>query len=133
MGTYRINRVNEEIAKAVGEILRDVKEKAVRESVVTVTGASCAADLSVARVYYSYLGSAPRSEVARGLKNAAGYIRSRLARTLNLRETPELVFVYDTSVEQGAHIEKLLESIRAELSASDEAKDKPEENGKDET
>lgn len=114
MGAYRINRINEELTKAVGEILRDVKERAVRENVLTVTGASCAPDLSSARIFYSYFGDTPRADMAKGLKNATGYIRSRLARMLNLRETPELTFVYDESIQHGAHIEKLLEEIRSE-------------------
>ncbi len=116
MGAYRINRINEAITQALGEIMRDVKEKAVRESVLTITGASCAPDLSTAKVFYSYFGGASRAEVAKGLKNATGYIRSRLARELNLRETPDLTFIYDESIENGAHIEKLLDGIRAELS-----------------
>ena len=114
MGAYRQNRINEEIAKALAEILRNVKEKSVRETVITITGVSCAPDLSNAKVFYSFFGKGDKKEIAKGLKNATGYIRSQLARSLNLRQTPELTFVYDESIENGAHIEKLLEQIRTE-------------------
>ena len=119
MGYYRRNRINEEITKAMAEIVRNVKERSVRDVVLTVTGADCAPDLSSAKIYYSFFGKGDRKEVAKGLKNATGYIRSQLARTLNLRQTPELIFVYDESVEKGAHIEKLLEKVRAEFTDDD--------------
>ena len=119
MGYYRRNRINEEITKAMAEIIRNVKERSVRDVVLTVTGADCAPDLSSAKIYYSFFGKGDRKEVAKGLKNATGYIRSQLARTLNLRQTPELIFVYDESVEKGAHIEKLLEKVRAEFTDDD--------------
>ncbi len=116
MGAYRQNRLNEEIAKALAEIIRNVKEKSVRDNVLTVTGVSCAPDLSTAKVFYSFFGKGDKKEIAKGLKNATGYIRSQLARSLNLRQTPELIFVFDESIENGAHIERLLDSIRTDTS-----------------
>ncbi len=112
MGAYRQNRINEEISKALSDIIRNVKEKSVRENVITITGVSCAPDLSTARVYYSFFGEADRTLIAKGLKNASGYIRAQLARTLNLRQTPELIFEFDESIENGARIEALLEKIK---------------------
>ena len=114
MGAYRQNRLNEEISKALAEIIRNVKEKSVRDNVLTITGVSCAPDLSTAKVFYSFFGKGDKKEIAKGLKNATGYMRSQLARSLNLRQTPDLIFVYDESIENGAHIEKLLEQIRTE-------------------
>ena len=77
MGAYRQNRINEEIAKALAEILRNVKERSVRDTVLTVTGVSCAPDLSSAKVFYSFFGGGDKKEVAKGLKNATGYIRDQ--------------------------------------------------------
>ena len=112
MGAYRQNRINEEMTKVLAEILRNVKEKSVRENVLTVTGVSCAPDLSNARVFYSFFGPGDKKEVAKGLRNASGYIRSQLARILNLRQTPELTFVFDESIEKGAKIERILDAIK---------------------
>ena len=114
MGAYRQNRLNEEISKALAEIIRNVKEKSVRDNVLTITGVSCAPDLSTAKVFYSFFGKGDKKEIAKGLKNATGYMRSQLARSLNLRQTPDLIFVYDESIENGAHIEQVLEQIRTE-------------------
>ena len=123
MGAYRQNRLNEEIAKALAEIIRNVKEKSVRDNVLTITGVSCAPDLSTARVFYSFFGGGDKKEVAKGLKNASGYIRSQLARSLNLRQTPELIFIYDDSIEHGAHIAKLLHDIGASENSAPEAEE----------
>lgn len=120
MATYRQNRLNEEITRALGSIIRDVKEKSIRENVVTITAVSCAPDLSTAKVYFSYIGSSELRDIEKGLKNASGYMRSALARALNLRQTPELIFKYDTSITKGAEIERILSEIRNEGEAGRE-------------
>ena len=111
MANHRIDRINEELTRALSEIIRDVKDSRLSGCVITVTGVSCAPDLSGARVFYSYMGAREKKEVAAGLKNAHGFIRSRLASSLNLRQTPTLTFIYDNSIENGAHIGELLKSI----------------------
>jgi ribosome-binding factor A len=111
VANHRIQRINEEMTKVLGTIIGDVKDSGLSGCVLTVTGVSCAPDLSTAQVFYSYMGSKEKKEVARGLKNAHGFIRTRLAQTLNLRQTPALTFVYDTSIENGAHIDKLLKGL----------------------
>ncbi len=111
MANHRIQRINDEMTKALGVIIRDVKDSGLSGCVVTITGVSCAPDLSAAQVFYSYMGSKDKKEVSKGLKNAHGYVRSRLAQALNLRQTPTLTFVYDNSIENGAHIDKLLKGL----------------------
>lgn len=111
MATHRVDRINEEMTKALGTIIRDVKDSNLRGCVLTITAVSCAPDLSAARVFYSYIGNKEKKEVALGLKNATGYIRTRLAAELNFRRTPTLAFVFDNSIENGAHIGELLKTI----------------------
>ena len=120
MAGHRINRINEEMTKTLGNIIRDVKDSNLSGCVITITGVSCAPDLSTARVFFSYLGKKEKKEVMQGLKNASGFIRSRLAQTLNLRQTPSLTFVYDTSMENAAHIGELLRGITYSTSFDDE-------------
>jgi ribosome-binding factor A len=115
MGAYRQSRINEEIMHTLSEILMDVKDYRLRDVVVSITGVVAAPDLSTARVYYSYVGSRDKKEVKQGLVSAHGYIRSRLAREINLRQTPELLFIYDESIEHGAHIAKLLDMVKSDL------------------
>ncbi len=119
---YHTGRVNEEIAKELTEILRSVKDPRVSGSFISILRVDTAQDLRNANVHYSVLGSEEdRAEVKTGLKSALGFIRRELAMRLNLRATPELNFVYDDSIEHGAHIAKLLEDLKV-------GSDKPEEN-----
>ena len=125
MANYRRGRINDEMQKAMAEILRTVKDPRVSEAFISVTGAEVTPDLKYAKIYYSALGmksAEDKKEIARGLKSSAGYIRRQVAAKLNLRITPEITFVEDTSITYGAHIAELLNGI----TFSDD-----EENGED--
>lgn len=108
---YHTGRVNEELSRELTEILRVVKDPRVSGSFISILRVDTAADLRNATVHYSVLGEG-RDEVKKGLKSAQGFIRRELAQRLNLRTTPELCFVYDDSIEHGAHIAKLLEDLK---------------------
>ena len=114
MGYYRQHRVNEEMAKELADILRSVKDYRVTNALISITRVDCTKDLKYAKVYFSCVGKAPAGEVLAGLKSAQGYIRSALATRLNLRQTPELNFIYDESMEHGAHILQLLHEVGAD-------------------
>ena len=125
MAKYRQGRINEEIQKEMSSILRRVKDPRVSEAFISITAADCTADLKYAKIYYSVLGGDPKA-VAVGLKAANGFIRRELARTLNLRITPELTFITDSSISYGAHIASILEGL--EISPEEEDGD-GESNG----
>ena len=110
MAKYRQGRINEEIQKEMTSILRKVKDPRVSDAFISVTAADCTADLKYAKIYYSTLSGDAR-EVAKGLKAATGFIRRELARSLNLRITPELTFLADSSISYGAHIASILEGL----------------------
>ena len=114
MANYRRGRINDEMQRALAEILRTVKDPRVSESFISVTGAEVTPDLKYAKIFYSVLGAKTpeeKKEVSKGLKSSAGYIRRQVAQRLNLRITPELSFVEDTSITYGAHIAELLSGI----------------------
>lgn len=112
------------MTRELAEIFRTVKDPRVSGEFISVTGVDCAADLRQAKVFYSVVGDeGTRESVRRGLASAAGYIRSQLAARLNMRVTPELTFIFDTSMEKGADITKLLRKIELEGSASEENED----------
>ena len=117
MAKYRHDRINEEMYRVAAEILRTVKDPRLNQAFVSVTGAEVSPDLKYAKIYYSHLQGDPK-EIRRGLAAASGYIRGQLAKRLNMRNTPELTFVLDTSVEQGAHIAGSLNKITEELAAA---------------
>ena len=107
---YRRGRINEEMTHALTDILRTVKDPRVNESFISIVSVDCAADLYSAKVYYSLYGG-DEAAVREGLDKASGYIRSALAQKLNMRHTPELRFIKDTSIEYGAHINDVLKQI----------------------
>ena len=75
---------------------------------VSITAVETTPDLRFCKVHVSVLDKSDVKEVVKGLKSAAGYLRRELGRALNLRYTPELQFVEDDSIDQGAHILSLL-------------------------
>ena len=120
MAGYRKARINDETVKALSQIVREVKDYRVAGAFVSITGAEVTPDLKFEKVYFSALGSDSK-EVKKGLESAVGFIRRRLAETLNLRITPELKFYEDTSMEYGANISRLLNKIEPELRAAEAA------------
>jgi ribosome-binding factor A len=119
MAGYRKARINDETVKALSTIIREVKDPRVSGAFVSITGAEVSPDLKFAKIYFSTIGGS--SDVKKGLASAVGFIRKRLAETLNLRVTPELKFYEDTSMEYGANISKLLHQIEPELRAAEAA------------
>ena len=120
MAKYRRGRINEEMQKELTQILRRVKDPRVSDAFVSITAADCTADLKYAKIYYSVM-SGDAKEVATGLKAASGFIRRELANTLNLRMTPELTFLPDSSISYGAHIASILNKL--DISPEDEESD----------
>ena len=110
MANYRRGRINDEMQKELAMVLREVKDPRVKDAFISVTAVDVTPDLKYAKVYYSAMNG-DKKEVAKGLKSSAGYIRRQLAQRLNLRMTPELTFYEDHSIEHGAKISKLLNSI----------------------
>ncbi len=110
MAKYRQGRINDEFQKEIAMILREVKDPRVSGAFISVTAAEVTPDLKYAKVYYSSL-MGDKKEVKRGLLSSAGFIRGQIAKRMNLRITPEITFIEDTSIEYGAKISKILEGI----------------------
>lgn len=111
MAKYRRGRINDAVAQELAIALREVREPKVVDNFVSITRAEVAPDLKYATVYFSCIGDSEKS--LDGLKKCTGMLRHHLAVTLNLRITPELRFVKDSSIEHGAFIAKKLEEIKA--------------------
>ncbi len=107
---HRQERINDSVAKTLGEIIRGVKDPRVSGAFVTVNSARVTPDLKFAKVYFGTITGDPE-EVQKGLESASGFIRSSLAVKLNLRQTPELTFIHDRSAEHGAHIAQVLKEL----------------------
>ena len=102
-------------------LLKEIKDP--RLGFVTVTGVHLTGDLREATVYVSLFGSdREKAESLEALNNARGFIRRELARTINLRNTPDITFVMDQSIEYGVNMSHKID----EVIAADEQAQKPE-------
>ena len=107
-------RINTEVQRELGNIIRsEVKDPRI-SPMTTVVNAQVTPDLKYCKAYISVLGDeeAARDTMSR-LKSAEGYIRSRLAQSVNLRNTPELTFVLDQSIAYGVRMSRLIDEVVA--------------------
>ena len=107
----RLGRIDEEYRKEISQIIGyELKNPSVT-GLISVTKVKVTNDLKFAKVYVSILNSKNVKDTLAGLKKSSGYIRSELAKRINLRNTPELIFELDDSMEYGAKIDSILKEI----------------------
>lgn len=106
------NRINEEVLRELSEIIRsELKDPRIAEF-VSVLSCEVAPDLKTAKVYISVLGNEEDTErTMEGLRASAGYARSLLAKRCNLRNTPELIFISNSSISYGIKMTKLIDEV----------------------
>ena len=108
----RPQKVADMIQRELSELLRrEVRDP--RVGMVTLTSVDVSPDFSHAKVLFTCLDPAHVEEAGSGLRRAAGFLRSQLARRLKLYSTPELRFEYDESIERGDRLHRLIDSVRA--------------------
>ena len=109
MPSNRIGRINEEIQRELSSLLRTIKDPRVADAgMLSVTAVETTPDLKYAKIYVSVLDKSASAQALKGLKSASGYLRRELGRALDLRNTPELSFVRDDSIDKGAHLLDML-------------------------
>lgn len=117
-------------AARVGEEMRDILARLIRDEVkdprvgfVSIVKVEVAGDLRHAKVFISVLGDeAQKKSSLKGLQSASGFLRSEVAKMLQLRYTPELHFVLDESIEHGQKIAQLLVKVQEEQKEKDQGK-----------
>ena len=107
----RMDKINEEIKKELSVIIDNNLKNPHITGIISVTKVKTSPDLRYARVYISLLNCKNVKETLDGLKSASGFMRTELAKRVNLRYTPELRFEIDDSMEYGARIENILKEI----------------------
>ncbi len=114
-------RVNTEVQRELSNILRGgIKDPRVAPW-TSVTAVEVAPDLKTSKAYISVLGDEKaQADTLAGLQNAEGYIRRELARTLNMRNTPEIRFVLDQSIEYGVNMSKKIDEVTKGLKTEGE-------------
>lgn len=111
MANIKIERLNHAFQEEISMILMtEIKDEDIK--FVTITGVDTTSDLSFAKVYYTVLDESKKESTAEALKGAASFIRTKLADRVDIRHTPELKFIYDTSIAYGEHIERIIEEIK---------------------
>ena len=108
MASNRIGRINEEIQRELSSLLRTLKDPRLQNGLVSVTHVDTTSDLRYAKIYISALDKSQEKDMMKGLRSAAGYLRRELGAAVQLRYTPQLQFMADDSIEQGAHILEML-------------------------
>jgi ribosome-binding factor A len=107
----RPQKLGDLIQRELSELLRrELRDP--RVGMITITAVDVSPDFSHAKVLYTTLDPAHVAAAAKGLKQAAGFLRSQLARRIKLYTTPELRFEYDVSVERGDRLARLIDSVK---------------------
>lgn len=117
-------RINGEVLRELSNIIRgEIKDPRINP-MTSVVAVEVAPDLKTCKAYISVLGDEEsQKNTLAGLRSAEGYIRRELARSINLRNTPEITFILDQSIEYGVRMSKMIDDV---------TKDMREENGEEE-
>ncbi len=107
-------RINSEVMRELGNIIRGgIKDPRI-SPLTSVVAVEVTSDLKFCKAYISVLGDEKaRTDTLKGLKSAEGYIRRQLASSINLRNTPEITFVMDQSIEYGVNMSKKIDDVIA--------------------
>lgn len=111
MASNRIGRINEEIQKALAELIRNLKDPRVQDTMISITRVEATPDLRYAKIFVSFLQEERARDALAGLKSASGYLRRELGQQLQLRYTPQLQWELDDSITYGAKMLKLINSL----------------------
>ena len=114
--SIKSTRINGEVQRELSNIIRgEIKDPRINP-LTSVVAVEVAPDLKTCKAYISVLGDEEsQAKTLAGLKSAEGFIRSKLAKTVNLRNTPEIRFVLDQSIEYGVKMSKMIDEITKDI------------------
>ena len=117
-------RINGEVQRELSNIIRgEIKDPRINP-LTSVVAVEVAPDLKTCKAYISVLGDEEsQAKTLAGLKSAEGFIRSKLATTVNLRNTPEIRFVLDQSIEYGVKMSKMIDEVTKDIKSEDDAEE----------
>lgn len=117
-------RINGEVLRELSTIIsREIKDPRIHP-MTSVVEVEVTPDLKFCKVFISVLGDKEaQEETLQGLRSASSFIRKQLARTINLRNTPELTFIMDQSIEYGVEMSKKIDEVNASMKKDDETKE----------
>ena len=114
-------RINGEVQRELSNIIRgEIKDPRIAP-MTSVVSVEVAPDLKTCKAYISVLGDEDvQKNTLAGLRSAEGYIRRELARNINLRNTPEINFILDQSIEYGVRMSKMIDDVTKNLHENEE-------------
>ena len=117
-------RINREVQRELSNIIRGEIKAPRINPLTSVVAVEVAPDLKTCKAYISVLGDEEsQAKTLAGLKSAEGFIRSKLAKTVNLRNTPEIRFVLDQSIEYGVKMSKMIDEVTKDIKSEDDAEE----------
>ena len=116
----RMYKIDEELKKEISNIISLELKNPHLTGLISVTNVKTTPDLRFAKVYVSMINEKSKKENLKILKQSSGYIRSEVARRVNLRITPELIFEFDDSLEYGSRIDEILKDITKDIKTNGE-------------
>lgn len=116
----RMLQVNSEIKKLVSKIISTELNNTNITGLITVQAVDTAADFSNSKIYVSMLGTENKKRALEALNKASGFIRTRIAKELNFKNTPKIHFFMDEVIQRGERIDKLIEQISKERKITEE-------------
>ena len=115
----RMSRVDEELKKEISNIITyDLKDPNIT-GLISVTKVKVSGDLKYAKVYVSMLNAKDNKQVLAALKKSAGFVRTEIAKRINLLTTPEIIFIFDDSIEYGSRIDTILKEVIKDIKPED--------------
>jgi len=117
--SHKLERVNEELKRELSNIINYELKNSKVTGIISITKVLVTPDLRYARVWLTAINCKNKKETLLGLKQSSGFIRSSVAKNLNMRITPEFVFEFDESIEYGAKIDSILNDIMKDIKKDD--------------
>ena len=113
-------RINGEVQRALAEIIRGgIKDPRI-SPLTSVVSVEVSPDLKTCKAWISVLGEEEVIQsTLEGLKSASGYIKNQLAKEINLRNTPEITFILDQSIEYGVRMSKMIDDVTKDIRKDD--------------
>ena len=111
MPSNKLARTNDDIQLVMSKLLREIKDPRVNQGMISVTRVETTGDMRYSKIWLSVMGMQNEKDFKKGLKSASGWLRRELGNSLKLRNTPELTVELDHSIDDGAHINELINSL----------------------
>lgn len=113
MKSYKLERLTEDIKRAVSAVLREIKDPRVSGNLISVVRVDVTRDLSFCTVFFSVLGGEEKAKAAmQGLESAKGYLRREMGARLDMRQVPVLIFKVSDAIEYSAKVDKIIRELK---------------------